>query len=89
MTRFASIILLTLVTTTTPLQAKATQQIPAFLQLAQNEQHSLDAAVKRVKKKTGGRILSAKTVNKKGKSIHHIKVLLPSGKVRVYKVNAQ
>jgi hypothetical protein len=89
MTRFASIILLTLVTITTPLQVQAAQQSPVFLQLAQNQQHGLDAAVKRIKEKTGGRILSAKTVSKKGKSIHHIKVLLPSGKVRVYKVNAQ
>ena len=85
MTRFAYILFLLFVTTT-PLQLQAQPQ-GHFLQLAASGQQSLDAAVTRIKKQTGGRILSAKTVNKKNKAVHHIKVLLPSGKVRVFKVN--
>ena len=61
---------------------------PAYQLLAQSNQ-SLDDAVRSVKQQTGGRILSAKTVNKDGKQVHKIKVLLPSGKIRVFKINAQ
>lgn len=60
-----------------------------YIQLAQSNSQSLDSAVKSVKQKTGGRILSAKTITENGQQIHKIKVLLPSGKVRVFKVNAQ
>ena len=61
-----------------------------FLQLSQaSNQKSLDQAVHEIKQQTGGRILSAKTVAKAGKQIHVIKVLLPSGKVRIFKVNAR
>ena len=49
---------------------------------------SLDVAVARVQRETGGRVLSAKTVNESGRRVHQIKVLLPSGKVRVYHVDA-
>ena len=86
MTRFAYILFFVLFVATTPLQLQA-QPKGHFLQLAANNQQGLDAAVTRIKQQTGGRILSAKTVNKKGKAVHHIKVLLPSGKVRVFKVN--
>ena len=56
---------------------------------AQNNQNSnLNSAVQSVKQQTGGRILSAKTVNKNGKRVHKIKVLLPSGKVQVFSVKA-
>ena len=55
------------------------------LKASQNRYQSLDQAVQKIKRKTGGRILSAKTVGKK----HVIKVLLPSGKVRVFRVNAR
>lgn len=60
-----------------------------FMQVAQNNQQSLDAAAQSIKQQTGGRILSAKTVEINGQRIHKIKVLLPSGKVRVFKVNAK
>jgi len=59
-----------------------------FLLLAQNNQ-KLDKAVHSIKKQTGGRILSAKTVTENGRRIYKIKVLMPSGKVKVFKVNAQ
>jgi len=49
---------------------------------------SLDAAVARIQRETGGRVLSASTVRDGGRLIHRIKVLLPSGKVRVYQVDA-
>lgn len=56
---------------------------------AQNQYQSLDQAVQEIKQQTGGRILSAKTVGPVGKKKHVIKVLLPSGKVRIFKVNAR
>jgi hypothetical protein len=43
-------------------------------------------AVEKIKRQTGGRILSAKTIGKANRRVHVIKVLLPSGKVRIYKV---
>lgn len=60
-----------------------------YIQLAQNNNQSLDSAVQTIKQKTGGRILSAKTVVKNGQRVHKIKVLLPSGKVQTFKINAQ
>lgn len=60
----------------------------ATIQLASNNQ-GLDNAVQSVKKKSGGRILSAKTENKNGRRVYKIKVLLPSGKVQTFKVSAQ
>jgi uncharacterized membrane protein YkoI len=56
---------------------------------AQNQYQSLDQAVQQIKQQTGGRILSAKTVGRTGNKKHVIKVLLPSGKVRIFKVNAR
>lgn len=49
---------------------------------------SLDEAAARVRKKTGGRVLSADTTSSRGDAVHRIKVLLPSGRVRVYLVDA-
>jgi len=57
--------------------------------VAQNQYQSLDQAVQDIKQQTGGRTLSAKTVGPAGKQKHVIKVLLPSGKVRIFKVNAR
>ena len=59
------------------------------IQLAQNNNQSLNNAVRSVKKQTGGRILSAKTVGENGRRVHKIKVLLPSGKVQTFTINAQ
>ena len=63
-------------------------QASATIQLANNNE-GLDNAVQTIKEKTGGRILSAKTVNKNGSRVYKIKVLLPSGKVQTFKVSAQ
>ena len=61
---------------------------PTF-QLAKNNKQSLNNAVQSVKQRTGGRILSAKTVKKNGHRIHKIKVLLPSGKIKTFKIKAR
>ena len=61
----------------------------AYIQLAQNNNQSLNSAVKSIKKRTGGRILSAKTIVRNGQRFHKIKVLLPSGKVQTFKIKAQ
>ncbi|MCW8899419.1 MAG: hypothetical protein OQK75_08505 [Gammaproteobacteria bacterium] len=69
--------------------SQANPQRPSpYIQLAQASQN-LDSAVQSVKQQTGGRILSAKTINKNGLRVHKIKVLLPSGKVQVFSINAQ
>lgn len=58
-----------------------------YLLLAKNTQ-SLNSAAQSIKQQTGGRILSTKTIIRNGKRIHKIKVLLPSGKVRIFKIKA-
>jgi uncharacterized membrane protein YkoI len=50
---------------------------------------SLNEAVQQVKRETGGRVLSAETVNQGGRTVHRIKVLTPSGQVRVVVIDAQ
>lgn len=49
---------------------------------------TLEQAAARVKRQTGGRILSASESRKGGRKVYRIKVLLPSGNVRVVTVNA-
>jgi len=78
---------LIIVAVISPLNQASAQPSHSYIQLAQSSQ-SLDKAVQSVKQKTGGRILSTKTVTKNGKRVHKIKVLLPSGKVQVFRVNA-
>lgn len=50
---------------------------------------SLNEAVQQVQRETGGRVLSADTVNQGGRSVHRIKVLTPSGEVRVVTIGAR
>lgn len=50
---------------------------------------SLNTAVQQVQRETGGRVLSADTVHQGGRPVHRIKVLMPSGQVRVVTVGAQ
>lgn len=50
---------------------------------------SLDQAVAQVRKQTGGRILSAETVQKKGRTVYRIKVLTRDNKVRIIHVEAR
>jgi len=49
---------------------------------------SLNQAVQQVQQQTGGRVLSAETVRQGGRLVHRIKVLTPSGQVRVVTVDA-
>jgi uncharacterized membrane protein YkoI len=50
---------------------------------------SLNDAVQQVQRETGGRVLSAETVNQNGRMVHRIKVLTASGQVRVVLIDAQ
>ena len=87
-TTILSLMLFIFITLMSPMSQANPQLSSTYIQLAQNNQ-SLDTAVQSIKQKTGGRILSAKTVTKNGQRVHKIKVLLPSGKVQVFKVTAQ
>lgn len=49
---------------------------------------SLDQAAEQVRRQTGGRILSAETVNKDGRRVHRIKVLTPDHRVVIREINA-
>ncbi len=57
--------------------------------LAQGQVESLDSAVSRIRGRTGGRILSAQTMRKNGKVVHHIRILTRKGKVKRMKVLAK
>ena len=50
---------------------------------------SLDEAVARVRRETGGRVLSAEARDRRGDTTYRIKVLLPNGAVRVYNVDSR
>lgn len=49
---------------------------------------SLDEAVQRIRRETGGRILAADTIRNNGTITYRIKVLMPDGRVRVFHVDA-
>lgn len=71
-----------------PLSQAARLPSSLYIQLANNSE-DLDSAVQRIKQKTGGRILSTKTVTINDRRVYKIKVLLPSGKVKTFSVSAQ
>ena len=48
----------------------------------------LEDAIAKVRRDTGGRVLSANTVRKNGRSVHRIKVLTDDQRVRIINVNA-
>jgi uncharacterized membrane protein YkoI len=50
---------------------------------------SLDQAIQRIRRETGGRILAADTVRNGGGLTYRIKVLMPDGRVRVFYVDAR
>ncbi len=56
--------------------------------LAKSGGITLEQAAARVRSQTGGRILSATEIRRDGRKVYRIKVLLPSGHVRVVTVNA-
>jgi uncharacterized membrane protein YkoI len=49
---------------------------------------SLNDAVQQAQQQSGGRVLSADTVRQGGRAVHRVKVLTPSGQVRVYTIDA-
>ena len=48
---------------------------------------SLSEAIESVRRRTGGRVVSAETKVSGGREVHHIKVLTKDGKVKTHKVN--
>ena len=72
-----------------PLQADASQSgydDGSTFVLAQGNCMSLSEAIESVRRRTGGKVLSAETRVQGGREVHHIKVL-KDGKVRTHKVN--
>lgn len=55
--------------------------------VAQGNCTTLAQAIEQVRRRTGGRVVSADTRVQGGREVHHIKVLTPDGKVRTHKVN--
>lgn len=56
--------------------------------LARAPGKSLDQATAQVRRETGGRILSAETVQIRGRKVHRIKVLTRDHKVRIVHIDA-
>jgi len=73
---------------TAPAQARRDERAPRG-EAAQREGISLDEAVARVRRDTGGRVLAAEARDERGRTVYRIKVLLPNGSVRVVNVDAQ
>jgi uncharacterized membrane protein YkoI len=72
------------------LKAQHVQYTPApELVVAQGNGMSLAEAIESVRRKTGGKILSAETRVQGGREVHHIKVLTKDGKVKTHKVNGR
>jgi hypothetical protein len=72
-----------------PLQADAFdpgRDAGAMLVIAQGNCMSLSQAIESVRRRTGGKVLSAETRVQGDREVHHIKVL-KDGKVRTHKVN--
>ena len=58
------------------------------LRVSQRGGMSLAQATESVRRRTGGRVLSAETKIQGGREVHHIKVI-KDGKVKTYKVNGR
>lgn len=50
---------------------------------------SLSEAIESVRRRTGGKVVSADTRVEKGREVHYIKVLTPDGKVKTHRVNGR
>ena len=71
------------------LKAQHVQYEPAAQLVVAQDGMSLSEAIESVRRKTGGKILSAETRVQGGREVHHIKVLTEDGKVRTHKVNGR
>lgn len=60
--------------------------LTSYILLVQTKASSEDDAAKSVRAKTGGRVLGVETAAKGGATVYLVKVLLPSGTVRVVEV---
>lgn len=72
----------------TPVEARR-DELSTQREATREDGLSLDEAVARVRRDTGGRVLSAETRDDHGRPSYRIKVLLPNGSVRVVNVDAQ
>lgn len=64
-------------------------QAGAQYQVAQSDGMSLSQAIESVRRRTGGKVVSAETRVQGGREVHHIKVLTTDGKVKTHKVNGR
>jgi uncharacterized membrane protein YkoI len=71
------------------LKAQHVQYEPAAQLVVAKDGMSLSEAIESVRRKTGGKILSAETRVQGGREVHHIKVLTKDGKVRTHKVDGR
>ena len=81
-------IILSLLFLTLTLTSPCSQAKPPYADTDAREQ-SLSQVVSKIKKRTGGRILSADTTTEKGQKSHQVKVLLPNGKIRRVRLDAE
>ncbi|MGR8949376.1 MAG: PepSY domain-containing protein [Gammaproteobacteria bacterium] len=63
--------------------------LTSYILLVQTKAANEDDAAKRVREQTGGRVLGVETASKGGSNVYLVKVLLPSGTVRVVEVSGQ
>ena len=75
-------------TSVAPVEARRDER-SSRREAAQRDGISLDEAVARVRRDTGGRVLSAEARENRGRTSYRIKVLLRDGSVRVVTVDAQ
>lgn len=57
--------------------------------VAQADGMSLSQAIESVRRRTGGKVVSAETKVQGGREVHHIKVLTKDGKVKTHRVNGR
>lgn len=50
---------------------------------------TLDQAIAEIRRKTGGKVISAETKKRGGREVHHIKVLTKDGRVKTHTVNGK
>ena len=59
------------------------------IRTVQSNGMSLSQAIESVRRRTGGKVVSAETRVQGGREVHHIKVLTKDGKVKTHKVNGR
>lgn len=59
------------------------------MRVAQSGGMSLSQAIESIRRRTGGKVVSAETRLQGGREVHYIKVLTKDGKVKTHKVNGR